>query len=65
MELIALRNDAEHTARKRGHRLGRWNTYHGEGKSVANNECVNCGAEVQCKTNKELVGSALSVSCSD
>lgn len=65
--LDTLQREAEAAAKRRGHKLGKWNIYHGESRSLANNEC-KCGAWVQCNTKPmpnqiDIGGNALALNC--
>lgn len=67
-DLLNLRREAETVARARGHRLGNWQTYHGESRSLANNECQECGMGVQCNSKPlpnqiDLGGEVLALNC--
>ena len=69
-ELSELREQAEKAAQDRGHRLGEWHVFHGEFQSLANNSCVNCGAEAFCNTKPQLnqtgiSGAAVNEQCSE
>jgi hypothetical protein len=66
--LLDLRRRAEDACETRGHRLGKWVTIHGESQSLANNECTDCGAGVQCNTRPQpngidIGGEALALNC--
>jgi hypothetical protein len=66
--LDQLQIRATKAARYRGHTLDRWNTYHGESRSLSNNECIRCGAWVQCNTKPlpneiDIGGTAVAIGC--
>ena len=66
--LYTLQLKAETACQRRGHKLGKWAIYHGESRSLANNECVVCGMEVQCNSKPlpngiDIGGQALAVNC--
>ena len=66
--LLDLRMRAESACETRGHRLGKWDTRHGESRSLANNECIGCGAWVQCNTRPQpngidIGGTAVALNC--
>jgi hypothetical protein len=66
--LDQLQQEATECCERRGHKLGKWNIFHGESRSLANNECTVCGAEVQCNSRPmpnqiEIGGDALALNC--
>ena len=68
--LDQLQKQAESACNNRGHQLGKWEIYHGERNSLANNACVRCGKEVQCNTlplpnGIDIGGEALALGCRD
>ncbi len=68
MSLYDLECEAERACEFRGHTLGKWNVYHGEFRTLSNNECVHCGKWVQCNTNPianqiDIGGNALAENC--
>lgn len=68
MDLLELRQQAEESAKQRGHSLRKWATIHGEIRSVANSQCEFCGAWVQCNTKPlpngiDISGPAVATQC--
>lgn len=61
---------AEESIKFRGHKLAKWQIYHGEGKSLANYECPVCGKGAQCNTRPlpndiDIGGEAVALGCFD
>jgi len=68
--LIELERQAVEACEFRGHTIGKWVVYHGESKSLANNECLICGAWVQCNTKPapndiDIGGPAVALTCTN
>lgn len=65
--LNALRREAAHAARQRGHRL-RWSLYHSESNTLAFGCCTRCEAQVTCNphplSNETAIGGeAVAIIC--
>jgi hypothetical protein len=66
--LLKLRKEAEIACKFRGHKLGKWATYHRESRSLANNACKVCEDWVQCNSNPapndiDIGGPAVALNC--
>ena len=66
--LDKLQQRATEACNSRGHKLGKWDIRNGESRSLATNECTECGAWVQCNTKPlpngiDVAGNALALNC--